>query len=324
MEPDITVIVATFNRARELATTLEGLVRAERGNPTVEFVIVNNGSTDETEFIVDLFRDRLPINYIFEPRPGKNRALNTALEKCKLGKIVVFTDDDIDVSSDWFVSIRSVSDRWPKHSVFGGRVTVVFPFEKVPKWTSDPYISSVCFAHHSYSDKECIYEGAHVPFGGNLWVRREVFLKGWRFDEKIGPRPTNRIMGSETSFLLALKNDGYEIVYSPEAVVGHRIKPEVLRFSALCLKAYQHGRSIPYLHGLPRLTLLGKFPARWRLWVSTAIMWNIMKIAGMGIFSWKQQRIINIVNGIEHLTFYVEALRLGRDRRMILGKMDSH
>ena len=31
------------------------------------------------------------------------------------------------------------------------------------------------------------------PFGGNLWTRRSVFEKGYRYDERIGPMPNYRI-----------------------------------------------------------------------------------------------------------------------------------
>src|SRR4030043_1747507 len=105
MARDITVIIGTYNRAQELARTLEGMAKAEKRGLSVEFVVVDNGSTDSTKSVVDLFHGRIPINYIFEPRSGKNRALNTALENCTLGEIVVFTDDDVDVSPDWLVLI---------------------------------------------------------------------------------------------------------------------------------------------------------------------------------------------------------------------------
>ena len=120
MAPDITVIIATYNRAQELARTLEGMAKTEKRGLSTEFVVVDNGSTDDTKSVVDSFSERIPIRYFFEARSGKNRALNTALENCNLGEIVVFSDDDVDVSPDWIVSIRSVCDRWPNHSVSAG------------------------------------------------------------------------------------------------------------------------------------------------------------------------------------------------------------
>jgi glycosyltransferase involved in cell wall biosynthesis len=310
MAPDITVIIATYNRAQELARTLEGLARTENGGLAVEFVVVDNGSTDQTKLSVDSFSDRIPIEYIFEPHAGKNRALNTALEKCRLGKIVVFTDDDVDVSPDWLVSIHSVCDRWPNHSVFGGRINVLFPIAKVPKWTSDLYLSSLCFAQHSYSNKECIYGHLETPYGPNFWVRREVFDCGRRFNEAIGPRPTNRIMGSETSFLVALLKDNYEIVYTPTVVVSHRVQIGTLKFSGICLRGYRLGRGEAHYFGLPGQALLRKNFILWRLYRNGSIFWYGLRVITSFIFSKKDQRRRNVVEKMQGLGYRVEAVRL--------------
>ena len=307
---DISVIIATYNRDEDLRKTLEGMVRIDKGDLAVEFIVVDNGSTDQTKFVVESFSDRLPIQYIFEACSGKNCALNTALDRCKLGKIVVFTDDDIDVSSDWLVSIQSVCDRWPNHAVFGGKINVVFPCEKVPKWTSDPFISSLCFAHHNYSDKECVYRDGTAPFGGNYWARREVFDNGRRFDKRMGPRPTNRIMGNETSFLIGLLKDGYDIVYSPAVVVGHRVQPKTLKFSDICLRGYRLGRGEAHYLGLPGQALLRKNQILWITYRNGTILWYGFKVIAAFIFSKREQRRRNVVEKMRGLGYRVEAVRL--------------
>ena len=40
MTPDISVIIATYNRAEELAKILRGMASMEKGNLSVEFVII--------------------------------------------------------------------------------------------------------------------------------------------------------------------------------------------------------------------------------------------------------------------------------------------
>jgi glycosyltransferase involved in cell wall biosynthesis len=308
--PDITVILATYNRAKELTKTLEGMVRSEKRDLAVEFVVVDNGSNDQTKAVVKSFSKLLKMNYLFEPRSGKNRALNYALENSRLGKIVVFTDDDVDVSLDWVISIRSVCDRWPNHAVFGGRINVVFPTEKVPKWTSDPYLYSLGLAHHSISNDECIYPQFELPFGPNYWVRREVFENGRRFDEEMGPHPTNRIMNDETSFLVSLQRDGYEIVYSPLVIVGHRVQAEMIRLPSLLQRGYQQGRGEAHLQGLPRPTLLRKRPAVWRIHRGGSIIFYTIRVLGSLLFSEKELRPRNAVENMRKLGYRVESMRL--------------
>jgi glycosyltransferase involved in cell wall biosynthesis len=316
MKSDITVILATYNRSSDLARTLEGIAKADKTDIAVKIVVVDNGSTDQTKSVVESFVDRLSMLYIYEGCSGKNRALNTALEQVELGKIVVFTDDDVDVSPDWLVSIYAVCGRWPKHSVFGGRINVLFPIETVPKWASDPYIASLAFGCHKYSNKECIYDGAK-PFGANYWVRREIFDHGRRFNEAIGPQQTNRIMGSETSFLVSLMNDGYEIVYSPTVVVDHRIQEKILRRSAVIKRAYRLGRGQAYIHGLPTRNRIAKYlpslkqnPAALNLHLYGAVIWNLFKVLLSAIFFMNNNRLVDCAHGIRDLGYHIESISL--------------
>ena len=79
-------------------------------------------------------------------------------------------------------------------------------------------------------------------------------------------------MGSETSFLKHLTEEGYGIVYSPAAVVGHRIKAEQISILRILRRAYRHGRSIPRMRPLCRRALLDKYPLLWRLIRTGAIV----------------------------------------------------
>ncbi|MDD1778953.1 MAG: glycosyltransferase [Candidatus Helarchaeota archaeon] len=309
---DISVIKDNSNRSEDLAKTLKGLARLKKGNLSVEFVIVDNGSNDGTKSIVESFSNCLPVRYLFEPRVGKNRALNHALEKGGLGNIVVFTDDDVDPSPNWLTSIVSTCERWPQHSVFGGQIDVVLPKGSIPKWVYQPYIRSWVFAEHRYSDKECFYEGGATPFGPNFWVRKDIFNNGRRFDETVGPHPTNRILGGDISFLLGLLNDGYKIVYSPTAVVGHRIQPTILKISAIWRRAYQAGRGVAHIYGLPQVRLLNRYPSIWRLYRYGAIMWNTYKALFSLMFYLNERRAVKWVWRITDIGYHIEAIRLSR------------
>ncbi|HVO73653.1 MAG TPA: hypothetical protein VMT35_06495, partial [Ignavibacteriaceae bacterium] len=154
----------------------------------------------------------------------------------------------------------------------------------------------------------------------NFWVRREVFDNGRRFNESIGPRPTNRIMGSETSFLIALLKEGYEIVYSPTAVVGHRVQPKTLTFSDICLRGYRLGRGEAHYLGLPKQTLLRQQPIIWRIYRHGSILWYGLKVIASLIFSKKEQRYRNVVEKMRGLGYRVEAVRLANQELTELRK----
>ena len=58
---DISVIIATYNRADILAETLENLSRLDRDDINAEFVIVDNNSCDQTKDVIANFSISLPI-----------------------------------------------------------------------------------------------------------------------------------------------------------------------------------------------------------------------------------------------------------------------
>jgi glycosyltransferase involved in cell wall biosynthesis len=98
--------MATHNGADTLPVVLEAYTTLQSPEGDWKLVIVDNGSTDSTNEIIHAFTKRLPLTYAFEPRRGKNRALNTRLASGS-GDLIVFTDDDTIPQPDWLKLLRS-------------------------------------------------------------------------------------------------------------------------------------------------------------------------------------------------------------------------
>ena len=68
----VSVVLCTFNRARQLRSSIEHLLAQSPDGPPFELLIVDNNSTDKTRSIVEACiaasNDRL--RYLFEPRQG--------------------------------------------------------------------------------------------------------------------------------------------------------------------------------------------------------------------------------------------------------------
>ena len=313
---DISVLLATYNRAGILRETLEQFSQLDLGDLRVEFVVVDNNSKDDTSAVAESFRGRLPLRVVLCPTPGKNAALNTALAEAGLGEIVVLTDDDVTPRPNWLREIKAACDRWPDVSVFGGTIQVIWPDVRVPAWAEHPFIRSFGFAHHEYSACDAQYTNGQFPHGPNYWVRRSVFEQGRRFDEKIGPRPENRILGDETIFLKGLRDSGYEIVYAPGPCVGHRIQPEVLSADGIRSRAYTLGRGLPYLHGLPHPELLLRSRLLWRWRRRSSWMRCVTRYALAQLSLSSDARVVRSVEAICAMASDSEALRVERQRHL--------
>jgi glycosyltransferase involved in cell wall biosynthesis len=267
--PGITVLIATYNRAAVLSETLQALTRVERTGIDCSIVIVDNNSRDNTAEIVKEYGTRLPLSYLRESRPGKNCALNKALRECALKDIVVFTDDDVTPARNWLQEIFCSVNKWPGIGAFGGKVEVAWPDNKQPEWAMRDWMMGFGFTRHHYADGEAFYKPPACPFGPNYWVRKVVFQKVPFFDETIGPRPTNRIMGSETSFLMDLQQHGFPILYYPGAEVHHRILREACTVPWLRRRAYTYGRGRIRAYGWHRRSI----------YLKSRILWGVALVA---------------------------------------------
>ena len=99
----LTVFTPTFNRAHTIARTFNSLKQQTFKN--FEWLIVDDGSTDSTEKVVEGFIESsdLNIRYIKKENGGKHTAYNLALEQAA-GELFFVVDSD-----DWLPD-NSLSD----------------------------------------------------------------------------------------------------------------------------------------------------------------------------------------------------------------------
>ena len=92
--PDVTVMVAAWNEEEAIVPTLERIATLEYAGH-VEVVLADNNSTDRTAELAEATASRLGLDYrrVFEPTPGKHRALNAALASVRTS-VVATVDAD--------------------------------------------------------------------------------------------------------------------------------------------------------------------------------------------------------------------------------------
>ena len=310
---DISVLIPTYNRSEILRETLEAMARADREGMSVEFVVIDNNSTDETREVTESFAGRLPVRYLFQGRPGKSSALNLALDSPGLGSIVVFTDDDVTPCEGWLSAIKATCDRWPNHSVFGGKIEVGWPDVDLPPWARALGTRTWIYGAYDPGQVEGTYPAAGVPVGGNCWVRLEVVREGRRFNEAVGPRGTDCIMGEDTEFLSRLAEDGYEIVYSPDAAVSHRIRPDQLTVDFVRRRAALKGIGSAHANAARHRDAWRRHPIIWRLKrLLSLTKWRFLYVVAMLSLS-GDKRVVRSIDPIRLISGNLEAMRIVRE-----------
>jgi glycosyltransferase involved in cell wall biosynthesis len=309
----VSILIATYNRASIIRDTLSAMMEVDWSGIDAEWIVVNNNSSDETGEVLLSFQNKLPLRILDEAKPGKNAALNRALEEVPLRDILIFTDDDTTPRFNWLAEIVACCERWRDVEVFGGKIVLRWPNGgSCPDWLEGSWLLSLGFTEHDLGEKEKRYSPGTYPFGPNVWFKRSIFEQGRRFREEIGPIKTARIMGSETSFLAPLAEEGKEMIYCPRAVVEHRIKPGDQSSNVLFRRAYSRGRGTAHIEGVYRKELLAKSPTVWHMRQAVKLLLGCFRLLlGYCRFG-RRSRIEGICDAYIYLGRTIETSRLSR------------
>jgi glycosyltransferase involved in cell wall biosynthesis/peptidoglycan/xylan/chitin deacetylase (PgdA/CDA1 family) len=93
-DPDLSVVICTYNRMQLLARTLPTILNQDLPSENYEIVIVVDGSTDGTLGFLRNVRSVASVRVVEQPNRGLASARNLGLQTAR-GKIVLFVDDDI-------------------------------------------------------------------------------------------------------------------------------------------------------------------------------------------------------------------------------------
>lgn len=238
---DLSVLIATHNGQGVLKDTLNGYIDQKAEGISWQIIVVNNKSSDSTREILESYKEQLPLIILECDRPGKNKALNSALHTIE-SDFVIVSDDDAIPAEDFLREWLNVKNDLPDYDLFGGSITPKFQDGcRPPSW--------MCQSEFHWEE---IYAVRKLPsgpinaidiFGPNMAVRKTVFDNGITFNEDIGPDGTNKNypMGSETEFCRRVEEAGYKAFFNAGSRVEHIIRPHQIRPDFWFKRAYKHG-----------------------------------------------------------------------------------
>lgn len=107
----LSILTATYNRAKYLPKLYKSILdNIETSNLKVEWIIINDGSTDNTEEVIEKFvlENRIEIKNLFEKNSGKMVAINRGMKEVT-GELVVDCDSDDFFANNAFKVIKQNS-----------------------------------------------------------------------------------------------------------------------------------------------------------------------------------------------------------------------
>ena len=239
------VILSTLNGETRLGDMLDAMLRVRLPKGT-RIHIVDNGSEDGTQALLDAYASRLPLVLYTQAARGKNHCLNQVLnavcDRLDPRELVVFTDDDILPSPEWLEELEAAGRAQPDCDVFAGRILPHWPNSGAAHLDAVSRYFGVLFSLTSNFEGPC---NPSLAWGPNMAVRAHVFQSGVRFDPKFGPNGrTGYPMGSETELMERLESQGLRGWFAERACVRHMIRASQLDTTSILQRAFRHGYGV--------------------------------------------------------------------------------
>ncbi len=264
-QPLVTIITPTYNRAKLIVKTVESILRQDY--PNIEYIVLDDGSRDNTQEVLEPFKDRL--QYIYHDNMGETATVNKGFSLAR-GDIVcvINSDDPFYVDDAISTAVRYLNGNPDALMAYADWVSIdendkVLHKESLPQYTLKNMI-----------------ESARVSVGPGMFIRKSTI-------EKIGPRNSDlRYVGDlDYSFKMASEGD---IVHIPHFLATHRVHSESLSSSAkgndMAREVIGLGESYIDHPSLPEMIRKkrGKLMAKWYFITIYFVGSNFL--AGMGYY----------------------------------------
>ena len=194
------ILVPAYNEEQSIASCLNSLVSVAYDDK--EIIVVDDASTDRTVQAIEKFLDKGVTLVRREKNGGRAAALNTGLKRA-MGDVIITTDADTVVPSDWLQRFASCFERQ-------GVVAVGGTYQACNKDKSLSYATSIL-------DQilNVVFKKSLIPnklSGVNSAIRRNALLHFGGFNE-------NSWWSEDSELGWKLKRTG-KVVYDPDNVVS--------------------------------------------------------------------------------------------------------
>ena len=267
----LTIIIPTFNRPTQIEKTLSSISKTMKSAWKDNFQVIlvdNNSNLDNKKLYIDLvkkFSDKINISHLIEPRQGRSHACNSGAEKAT-SDWIAFIDDDEMLTPSWLDTAFQLIDS-DEFSYYGGPYLPEWEIPP-PPWLpihQDQYRGALGWIE--FCNKKRNYDDFDAELcGGNILLKRALYLKIGGFSSALGRGANNLLGGEDGEFHRRLKRAKAKGCYCPQLSVRHWIPVSRMTIAYHRRWAFwsgvsnririatepQTGENLPHLLGIPR------------------------------------------------------------------------
>jgi len=208
MKLDYSFIIPVYNRPQEVMELLDSFLGLQF-HDEFEIVIIEDGSSEKSEDIVESYSDRLNISYYFKENSGPGASRNYGMQ-CAKGNYFIILDSDCILPPHYLDTVDAFLNANFFHC-YGGADSAHLsftPLQKAINYAMTSFITTggIRGSERSVTDFE--------PRSFNMGISKEAFLKTGGY-AKIHP-------GEDPDLSQRIKKEGYSTTFIPNAYVFHK------------------------------------------------------------------------------------------------------
>lgn len=219
------VVIPTYNRPDKLAICLDALARQTLPTERWEVIVVDDGSRESMEPIVEMACSDLQITLIRQDNAGPARARNTGATRAR-ATYLAFTDDDCQPLPDWLEQIVSAFEQHPS-ALIGGHTLNALPNNLYS--TASQLLIDYLYEHYSTDNQRETFFASN-----NFAVPRAAYLELEGFDTSFP-----LAAGEDREFCDRWQHAGFPVYYAPAARIYHAHK---LTLASFWRQHFNYGR----------------------------------------------------------------------------------
>jgi len=200
-QPFFSIIITTYNRKMLLRRALQSLI--QQTETDWEGIIIDDGSTDNTEFEIQPFLNDTRLQFIYQKNTGYSLAKNSGIFLAK-GKYITFLDSDDEYLLNHLETRKEILAQHPEIDFLYGGLSVI----------GNEYVPDRFDNHKLIHLNDCV-------IGGTFFIKKELALSlnGFR----------DIVMGSDAKFFERVGASGFFTQKtSIPTYVYHRENPDSL------------------------------------------------------------------------------------------------
>ncbi|NJR64197.1 MAG: glycosyltransferase [Leptolyngbyaceae cyanobacterium CRU_2_3] len=258
--PSISVIIPIYNGEADLPDLLDCLQHQTYPVDRVEYLLVDNGSSDRTVAMLQSAESRgiLPLQALSETQIQSSYAARNRGIRAASHPIFVFTDADCRPQPDWLSCLVQPFIN-PQIGIVAGEITAL---------PGRSWLERYADRHETLSQKHTL---AHTfcAYGqtANLAIRRSAL-------EQVGLfRPYLTTGGDADLCWRILRQTSWQIQLAADAMVQHRHRSTLTELQS---QWRRYGRSNRYLHQIHHVSLAK--PITWQDWLYRLSRWLLKEV----------------------------------------------